>query len=393
MRTDRLDEVRRVVGMDSADRLHIHHHDNVNLDDLVAVVCSRLGHRPGLHQRVGKFLSQSAMRCRSRGESLLVAVDSAIDPWARRASELFAVPIITLAINQPADIVIETNSKVSKDAAVIAVADRIDAAYVRKGGTIESSLITRLRHRSSCSIRVAFTGVANCAAKKLIDAGAVGWFVLDEMSTPQVNQPCQIADEPWTRSGGRWLIHCTRGPMANWPDETMRQYRDAILLGNDHAIARGPLDALVRILRSGRLVASCATTQKRFPVVCFSDRPLQELLSERCFRSHLGRWDYEPYGIAIRVDAAKDAGMRPVIYGDPSQRKSVAQSDQYRFHPVGRTFDWTKESEWRAPETVDLTQFDTRDVRVFAAIDPSEVADVLPPIPWRVTCGVSFMQA
>ena len=80
------------------------------------------------------------MRCKSQGERWLVANGSAIEPWARRASELFGIPITTLGINEPADIVIQAEVPPSRDAVIIAIADRIEAAYVRRRGMIEQCL-------------------------------------------------------------------------------------------------------------------------------------------------------------------------------------------------------------------------------------------------------------
>ncbi len=352
----------------------------------VAVVCSRLGQRAWLHQQVGRFLEDSARQCRTHHWRWLVAIGSAIEPWARRAGELFDVPVTTLGINQPADITIGLADAISRDVAVIAIADRVDAAYVRRGGTIEACLVRRLQSGRPTSTRVAVTHDRHCAGKELIRHGAIGWYChTGRDSDTERSEPPSIADEPWTEKAGEWLIHCTRGRTANWPDETMRQYRDGILLGDWKAIRRGPLESLIRILRSGRLLASAQTSRHTHPVVCFSSLALQELLAGRCFRSHVGRWDYEPFGIAIRVQAAQQLGIKPVIYGDPSQRSQLSPAERFRFHPVGRTYDWRREAEWRSPTTIDLHALNPSDVRVFAAIDRDVDKRRLPPVPWKLT--------
>jgi hypothetical protein len=138
------------------------------------------------------------------------------------------------------------------------------------------------------------------------------------------------------------------------------------LLGDESAARRGPLDALIRIVRSGQLVAGATATSKTHPVVCFSALPLKELLQKRCFRPQLGRWDYEPYGIAIRLSVAKRLGIQPVIYGETKDRALLHAEDQFRFHPIGKTFDWREEREWRSSESVNLAAMNPDDIRVFA---------------------------
>jgi hypothetical protein len=226
-----------------------------------------------------------------------------------------------------------------------------------------------VKHRRDASTRVAIAPDATCAAPDLITAGAIGWFYSAPARNPGGETAARLASEndQWTRTDGQWLIHCTRGPRANWPQETERQYRDSILIGNDESAHRQPIDALCRIVRTGRLIAASTATTKSYPVVCFSELSLAELLSRRCFRPQLGRWDYEPYGVAIRRSAAESRGIKPVIYGEPSVRWTLPEQERFRFHPNGKTYDWRAEKEWRADDTVDLATFERSDVRLFAA--------------------------
>jgi len=278
---------------------------------------------------------------------------------------------------------------------MIALADRVDAVYVRRGGTVESCLRTRVDDRFDASTRVAVTMTRKCAAPGLIAAGAIGWFhssirdggtsagtAVDTDSPSKPHRPA--LDDAWTRTDGQWLIHCTRGRCGAWPGETERQYRDSMLLGESSSIHRGPLDALARIVRLGRIVAAATATTRKHPVVCFSSLPLDELLQRRCFRPQLARWDYEPYGVAIRLSLARKLGIQPVIYGHPNDRSMISPSDHFRFHPVGKTFDWRQELEWRSSESVDLCAMDPADVRIFAADQP-ETRSRLQDCRWPVT--------
>lgn len=359
----------------------------------LAVVSSRLGRDPSRHRQICRYLSRSMLDCRSRQRAVVVASGSAIEPWAVRAAELFAVPLVRIAIDnekRPADLIVASDGTrpLSRDEVVIESAERVDAVYVRRGGEIEKLLRRRIATRGDGTTRVAVTLESTCAAERLIAAGAVGWHLTprqlplgaDTLGTGSTLD----AAEDWTRTPDRWLVHCTRGSTGPWPGETFRQYRDAILLADDRASERRPIDALARIVRSGRLVAGATATSAHHPVVCFSGVPLLELLARRCFRPHLGRWDYEPYGVALRRTAAERIGIQRVIYGDPSRRATLKPADRFRFHPVGKTFDWQTEQEWRSAETVDLHRLSPADVHIFALESPAS-RQHLAGSPWPVT--------
>ncbi len=393
---------------------------------LIGITSSRLGHDPRLQKRVCQFLTRSLSQCRQRGGTLLVAAGSAIEPWARRASELYSVPIEILsvdsdsrdsgaqdsgaqdsgsqcqataasepvgpgrhAVQRPVVVRSDCGRKLSRDAVLIALADRVDAVYVRRGGAIEQCLNVRLRDLKDASTRVAVSMTGKCAAERLIANGAIGWIGKDEISSdlelpPTGPSTIRSSDDAWTRTDGSWLVHCTRGCHGAWPSETWRQYRDSMLLGGRPSAQRGPLDALLRIIGSGRLCVGSGATRHTHPVVCFSAVPLRELLGRRCFRPHLGRWDYEPYGIAIRIEAAVKLGIQPVVYGCSSDRNSLPRAQRYRFHPLGNTYDWTSEREWRSPSTIDLLKLDWRDVRVFVRCS-SDAANLPSYCRWPVT--------
>ena len=359
-------------------------------DCLVAVCSSRLGRDLERRRGVCQFLTRCIQDCRHRGGTLVVASGSAIEPWAKRAAELFSVRLITMSIHNEddaAELILEpADPGVGRDALAVAIADRVDALFVRRGGTLQQCLRNRIDRRHDATTRVAFSADSRCAAAELVAGGAVGWFQSSgssPRSCPDVDDTNGV-DEAWTRTDGRWLVHCTRGHDGAWPGETERQFRDAMILGRDHSARRGPLDTLHRIIKTRRLVASATATRKAWPVVCFSAVPLQELLQRRCFRPQLGRWDYEPYGIALQIDAARSLGIAPVIYGDPGQGSALPPQQRYRFHPKGRTYDWRHEREWRSCESVDLGSLNPSDVRVFAAATP-EARRTLEGCRWPVT--------
>ena len=61
--------------------------------------------------------------------------------------------------------------------------------------------------------------------------------------------------------------------------------------------------------RSGRLIASSEFVRGETPVVSLTAVPLGEIRTLRTYRSHLSRWDFEPYGICIRRDWLQRRGF------------------------------------------------------------------------------------
>ena len=376
---------------------------------VIAVTSSRLGLDPKVHRMACRFLSRSMYDCRQRGGSVLVAEGSAIDEWASRASELFGVPLIRLFVNDEpvasrhheaeVRLVVRAadGTKLSRDTVAILIADRVDAVHIRQGGTIFQSIMKRLESRDDATTRVAVSSDNNDAAISLIDAGAIGWYFGSNSINNSAEMPsrdtrvCFDESLDWTCTEGQWLIHCTRGQSGPWPGETERQYRDAMLIGDTTASNREPIDTLTRIIRSRRLVGSCIASDHRFPVVCFSAASLRERMRARSYRPHLNRWDCEPFGIAIRVDAASKLGAVPVIYGQPKDRERINSADQFRFQSCGTTYDWTAEKEWRVLGDVDLTACHRNDIRVFVP-SPRDAANISSNCPWNASCVAPLLR-
>lgn len=315
--------------------------------------------------------------CRQLGGLVLIVEGTAIADWATRAAELFGVPRLrisfrnrTTSADPAAEMLLPTASATQRDWLAVSLADRVEALFVRTGGKVETFLRRRLEQRRDSTTRVSVSPQWRGAGQALIKAGAIGWYRSGEPATnpdPGTEADAQAVIEPWMSAAGQWLIHCTRGTDAAWPGQTSRQYLDAMLLSNRNEHEHGPLATLERMVWTGQLVAAAGASERATPVVCFSARSLTDLLARRCYRAHLHRWDYEPFGIAIRHDLAQMLGVQPVIYGEPSERERLPDSQRYLFQPRGCTYDWTEELEWRYPANIDLTQLDPTGVRVFVS--------------------------
>jgi hypothetical protein len=301
----------------------------------------------------------SLQQARRDGASVLIADGTAIDPWVTHAAELFQVPVIRL------------EKTPDRDRHVIAIADRVDAAYVRSGGKVTALLRQRAELQAGL-VRVAIdsTMSEHRVVWELLDAGAVGHFLPDETVDEQLeigraSTILAASEIDWSD----YLVHCTRSAAGPWPGQTWTQYRDDLLLADPRAAARDTIDTLCRIVRMQRLVAGALVSHQETPVVCFSAVELPKLLAARAYRSHLHRWDYEPFGIAISRDAAARIGAEQVIYGSSEARGSLAADQRYRFQASGTTYDWTAEQEWRLAGDLELSKLDRQDVIIFVADD------------------------
>ena len=150
-----------------------------------------------------------------------------------------------------------------------------------------------------------------------------------------------------------YVVHCTRGkgPVAN-----LRAMEDA------------EFDSLKLILRDGFFKASFAkkpvmrdgywrpTVRGPYPVVCFTEQPLQFLAKSVL----AGRNRYTKFAIAVRKDELFYYGGRPVIYSDQSTLDLLPNELKYlwvHYNPTviwkrSYPIDFTHEREWRARPNV-----------------------------------------
>lgn len=194
-----------------------------------------------------------------------------------------------------------------------------------------------------------------------LDQGAVGWYLPvrermpvpvrcqahAEIRGPATHQLCapiaalkQDADQ-WT-----WLTHCTRGTAGPAPAESDVAYRVRIRM-TGQANEAHPLRTLHSICQEQRIRGSSKWTRGDQPAVSLSEVPLAELLGRRAFQAHLGRWDWEPYGLILDRRTLHSLGARRVVYGTEDDYCKLPAEDKPFFQPQGESQNWSREQEWR----------------------------------------------
>ncbi len=327
---------------------------------------------------------------RERNERLLIVGQTAAHPWCERVCDLLNIDADRLSLSPPLDPRYHTveSSSLDRDGLAILFADRVDVAYVRRGGTVLRWLHERLEADDVANVHVAVTPGNQAVAQDLIRRGAIGyWMPLEEpLESAGRSRSAIRCDDAARRSlfdePDRWLIHSTRARTGPWPGQSTQQFHDWLLLSPPEMTSSSPLETLAEIVRQRRLIGTHQTIRSTSSVVSFSSLPIDHWLARRCYRPQLGRWDAEPYGIAIDRTAAISHGIQSVIYGCDGVFDSLADDEQWRYQAGGKTFDWTQEQEWRANGVVDLAKFGQYAAIVFvkSADEAGRIADC----PWPI---------
>ena len=295
-----------------------------------------------------------------------------------------------------------------QDRAIAFLSDHLFALSVRKGGAVETLLHQRLETpeippgSTYITIQAANGSkpVASQVQRCLIDAGAVGWIIPSTSTETDANeaiaaipgiQPDDIIEDisqyrnrttgtsqllirlPTLRkrSDRKYLIHFTRARRGPWPDQSLSQFHDEIMHQpwTDKPSAMG---TLIRILEQQRLIGTTDLRRSQQETVCFSQRPIDELPSMRRFQSHLGRWDWEPYGLMIDLDWMVEQGAEQVQYLSPEEAKH-RDADSLVYCQVvsshGGKHDWTQEKEWRVAGDLRLNRVPFEKCFVFVPND------------------------
>lgn len=349
----------------------------------------------------------------SREESpfLLTADGTTADRFACRIGELFSIPVVrvkrfpkritTAWIAQQREptsdwatnLWVDPVTDVKMDTLLISIAAEVRVLRVRDQGNIDLALKDRLRARQSKTWLLLDDSLTKSATtQRMMESGATGWWLYDSPNDQQdgsdrtKSATCAASVISVAEvDSSAYAIHWTRRRQGAWPDQSDPAYLDDLIFRKDasdhHALA-----ALRRILMTERMIASNDLIRSKMSVVCFADVGLSEIKQRRIYRNHLGRWDFEPYGIAIRKDCLNRLGARPVVYGDESTWAQMAEPDQPYFQLATSkdgNHDWRAEREIRVCGDVRLRQIGADDAVVFVPSE-AEAKLIAPDSRWAV---------
>ncbi len=334
---------------------------------------------------------------------LEIATDSSPQQWLAEklvSEQLLDCCVTTISISPPllapagqSPLELNLNSTPLRDRAVIALADRVLGLSARRRGAIETLLRTRASDErfpagtTYVAIRPAKPNPAQRKkASELLSDGVIGWLVEKRSvrshgrfwscrpATVAARAGMQVAipmPELWRKLDAEswpFLSHCTRGTTGPRPLESEESFlKRCWVEGTEDS---HPLLTLGEILMDETIRCNDVLYRNSRKVVSFSQVPLPDLLGRRKFQLHLGRWDWEPYGIAIRRSVLESLGARPVIYGDDATFDSLSESDRAFFQPSQRRNgrdNWSDEQEWRVLGDVRVGKIKYNEALIFVA--------------------------
>ena len=150
-----------------------------------------------------------------------------------------------------------------------------------------------------------------------------------------------------------YLTHWTRSSLGRLPGESSFEFYHAICESDRYP--RAAVDVLHRILDEKLLRASSRFLRAGGRAVAFtSQNPLDAVKLMRWRRRYVC-YSFEPYGVAIRRDIARELGIRPVIYGPAERYATLSDMDKPYFQNQGKAgADWLPEFELRHLGDLDL---------------------------------------
>ena len=178
----------------------------------------------------------------------------------------------------------------------------------------------------------------------------------------------------------QYLLHWARRQSNAWPDQEKDAHLDQLIFGSTEDRYQEVM-TLCRIIASNRLIGAAHLTRDPAPVVCFTAVAVGELPKRTVFRKHLARWDFVPYGLAIRKSVLQSTGCKGVIYGDDSDWETLSKEDRPWFQlkkSSNGKIDWTQEREWRLLGDLDLSKIGSDDAFAFVktAADAKRLTEI-----------------
>jgi len=275
-------------------------------------------------------------------QTLLTASGMAADPYVRRISALFGIEILDADVislqqlSKRKDINKETGKVLflseqdahSIDVQLIKMAHTVHALSVRSGGNIYQGITSRLGQAPSDRTQTSAIRLLNDTAltktktrTELLELGAIDWLLLphvdeDDQDVESGPSPKQMGSVVPLDSidQSQYLLHWARRRSDAWPDQNQDAHLDQLIFGSTE-------DRYLEVMTLCRIIASV-------------------------FRKHLARWDFVPYGLAIRKSVLQSAGCKEVIYGNDPDWETLGSEERPWFQlqtSKNGKIDWTLE--------------------------------------------------
>jgi hypothetical protein len=248
-----------------------------------------------------------------------------------------------------------------RDHLVAALASALMVAEVREGGNMQQIIDIAVRR----SIRIIGYPPWSSDRSLLMEPTKGGAIPLASQRTENtggnVLQPDRQPVRPHAAESGQvrlvdlygvptdlpWLIHYTRSRPGPWPGQTIAEYCQSLIDGQNGA-CHTAFDTLLHILEERLIRASSRLTRGPWGVVSFSECLPAKLDTLIKWRKGLCRWSFEPYGIAFPQPSLADLGVGAAIYGSREDFQRLPQDLKHLFQAQHSSLgDWTAEKEWR----------------------------------------------
>jgi hypothetical protein len=302
-----------------------------------------------------------------------------------------------------------------RDRAIAVLSDRLFILSLRRNGhwwkILQAGFRDGLWNHGSVRTVVGNWLCTDDIADELQAAGAVRWHLSADIPTAEstatldqrkhshatgamdvspdrsTSEQELIAELAQSQATNEWLVHWTREARSEWAGESHDDYLKSVLLSDADA-DRSAYGTVQRIISERVIRASSGNTRVGADTVSLSGVPLATLVTQRVFRHHRGRWDFEHYGIGIRATLVRAFGGRPVFYGDESTWRSLSEGERLWFQPIVSQssvnhIDWSIEDEWRIASDLRFGNAAQDDVFVFCATE-AEAVTLRSLSQWRV---------
>ncbi|MFH2056869.1 MAG: hypothetical protein ABIJ61_13000 [bacterium] len=187
---------------------------------------------------------------------------------------------------------------------------------------------------------------------------------------------------PIFRQGWDYLTHWTRSCHGPLPGESSFDFYQDLISSTRYP--RAAVDVLRRIVMERRLRASGRFLRAGQIAVAFTSQNPVDAIGLMRWRKRYVYYNFEPYGIAIHRDIARELGIRPVIYGPAEKYRQLAPGDRPYFQNQGeRKADWLPEFELRHLGDLDFAALPAEAIKLL--VYRGEDRDLLPAdLPYEV---------